>query len=76
MKRFLYTLGCAAGAAVLSYYLVRLFGLWYGPRYIQSDEDIGNVYMASLGFMALCLVVGGVAGYKLARKQENRRAGT
>lgn len=68
MKRLLFTLVGAALFAVASYGLVELFALWYGPRYIKSDSDIGDAYMAALGFMLACLVGGGVLGYRVARR--------
>lgn len=49
-----------------SYGLVELFALWYGPRYIKSDSDIGDAFMVALGFTLVCLMAGGVLGYRLA----------
>ena len=69
MKKLFFSLSGAALFAVLSYGLVELFALWYGPRYIKSDSDIGDAFMWSLGFMLLCLIAGGVFGYRLARKR-------
>ncbi|MCW7540471.1 hypothetical protein OOT46_21845 [Aquabacterium sp. A7-Y] len=69
MKRLLYTVAGGALFAVLSYFLVELFAQWYGPRYIKSDSDIGNIYMISLGFMLVCLIIGAVFGFKLAGKR-------
>ena len=66
MKRLLFTLVGAALFAVASYGLVELFALWYGPRYIKSDSDIGDAFMVALGFMLACLVAGGVFGYRFA----------
>jgi hypothetical protein len=66
MKRLLFTLMGAALFAVASYGLVELFALWYGPRYIKSDSDIGDAYMVALGFMLACLIGGGAFGYRFA----------
>lgn len=68
MKRLLFTLLGAVLFALVSYGLVELFALWYGPRYIKSDSDIGDAFMASLAFMLAFLVAGGVLGYKLATR--------
>ncbi|SEK54124.1 hypothetical protein SAMN05216359_102140 [Roseateles sp. YR242] len=64
-------LGLVTGAAVFaiaSYGLVELFASWYGPRYIRSDDDIGQAYMWSLGFMLVCLIAGAIVGFRVARK--------
>ncbi len=64
-------LGLVIGAAVFataSYGLVELFASWYGPRYINSDEDIGQAYMWSFVILLVCLIAGAVTGFRVARK--------
>ncbi len=64
-------LGLVTGVAVfafVSYGLVELFASWYGPRYIKSDDDIGQAYMGCLAFMLVCLIAGAVTGFRVARK--------
>ena len=68
MKRLFFTLMGAALFAIASYGLVELFALWYGPRYIKSDSDIGDAFMVVLGFMLACLIGGGMLGYRFARR--------
>ena len=69
MKRALFTLLGAVVFALVSYGLVELFASWYGPRYIKSDSDIGNAFMVSLGFMLICLIAGGIVGFKWAGRK-------
>lgn len=68
VKPVLFALAGAAPFAALSYLLVELFASWYGPRYIKSDDDIGDIYMISLVFMAVCLVAGAVLGFRISRR--------
>ncbi|WP_431260596.1 hypothetical protein ACQ86G_11050 [Roseateles chitinivorans] len=69
MKRAFFTLLGAIVFALVSYGLVELFALWYGPRYIKSDSDIGDAFMTALGFMAVCLIAGGVVGFRWAGRR-------
>ena len=69
MKRALFTLIGAIVFALLSYGLVELFALWYGPRYIKSDSDIGDAFMVALGFMLICLIAGGVMGFRMSARK-------
>jgi len=69
MKRALFTLLGAVVFALVSYGLVELFASWYGPRYIKSDSDIGDAFMMSLGFMLICLIAGGIVGFKWAGRK-------
>ncbi|TXD78750.1 hypothetical protein FUT87_20570 [Mitsuaria sp. TWR114] len=69
MKRALFTLLGAVVFALVSYGLVELFASWYGPRYIKSDSDIGDAFMMSLGFMLICLIAGGIVGFKWASRK-------
>lgn len=62
------TLGASVSAAA-SYGLVELYALWYGPRYIKSDSDIGDAFMGALAFMLFCLVAGGVLGFRCAARR-------
>ncbi|PVY66993.1 hypothetical protein C8E08_4422 [Paracidovorax citrulli] len=41
------------------------FAAWYGPRYIRSDNDIGDLIMISLGVCCLAFMLGGWVGYRL-----------
>lgn len=68
MRRALFTVIGIVLAAVASYYLVGAVGAWYDPHYIRSDADIDNFMIAGLSFQALCMVAGGVVGYRLARR--------
>ncbi|PIM55042.1 hypothetical protein CS062_00460 [Roseateles chitinivorans] len=63
MKRALFTIVGALLFALGSYGLVELSASWYGPRHIRSDSDIGDAFMASLVFMAICSIVGGALGF-------------
>jgi len=72
MKRALFTLLGALIFALMSYGLVELFALWYGPRYIKSDSDIGDAFMTALGFMLICLIAGGVVGFRWAGRRAKR----
>lgn len=69
MKALLSALAGSAAGSLLSYVLVRVFAVWYGPRYIHSDSDIGDAYVASLVFMLVCTVAGAVVGFKLHRRK-------
>ncbi len=41
------------------------FAAWYGPRYIRSDNDIGDLILISLGVCCLAFLLGGWVGYRL-----------
>jgi hypothetical protein len=63
---------CVAGAVALgaaAYGLLDLFGSWYGPRYIRSDEDIGNVFMVMLAVQIAAIVGGAIAGYLVYKRR-------
>ncbi|MDA8447421.1 hypothetical protein [Paracidovorax valerianellae] len=70
MKRFLYATCGALGSVILSYLIVNAFSYWYGPRYIKSDSDINTVFLWSLIFMAFCLVLGAIFGYRQGRPRK------
>jgi hypothetical protein len=67
VKRALSATAGVVIAAVASYYAVSAIGDWYNPHF-QSDEQIGNFMMIGLAFQAICMVAGGVLGYKLAKR--------
>lgn len=69
MKRALFTFIGAIVFTLVSYGLVELFALWYGPRHIKSDSDIGDAFMVALGFMLVCLIAGGVIGYRFSARK-------
>ncbi|ANH67023.1 hypothetical protein [Mitsuaria sp. 7] len=69
MKRALFAVLGAVLFALLSYGLVELFALWYGPRYIRSDSDIGDAFMGALAFMLVCMITGGIVGYRWASRR-------
>ena len=69
MTRALFTLLGATVFALAAYGLVELFAAWYGPRYIRSDSDIGEAFMASLAFIVASLIAGGVAGFRLSGRK-------
>ncbi|AVS81776.1 hypothetical protein [Paracidovorax avenae] len=52
------------------------FAAWYGPRYIRSDNDIGDLILISLGVCCLAFLLGGWVGYRLyghTRRQSSSR---
>lgn len=67
MKRVLSSAAGVVIAAVVSYYMVSAAGEWYNPHF-QSDEQIGNFMMVGLAFQAVCMVAGGVLGYRMASR--------
>ncbi len=48
------------------------FSAWYGPRYIRSDNDIGDLVMISLGVCCLAFMLGGWVGYRLHGRMRRR----
>lgn len=63
---------CVVGAVALgaiAYGLLDLFGSWYGPRYIRSDEDIGTIFMVMLGVQVAATVGGAIAGYLVYKRR-------
>ncbi len=48
------------------------FAAWYGPRYIRSDNDIGDLIMISLGVCCLAFMLGGWVGYRLHGRMRRR----
>lgn len=75
MKRLICALVGATLFGGLSYGLVELFASWYAPRYIHSDSDINDVYMASLCFMLVCVIAGGAFGFSWGRTRGRRKGG-
>ena len=69
MKRVLFTVLGSVLFALVSYGLVELFALWYGPRYIKSESDIGDAFMGAFAFMLICLIAGGIVGYRWAGRR-------
>ena len=69
MQRLLFAITGAIVLALASYGLVELFALWYGPRHIKSDSDIGDAFMTALAFMLICLIAGGVVGFRWAGRR-------
>jgi hypothetical protein len=68
MMRFACTLCGVVLFAVGGYFLIYLFTNWYGPRYVESDEDISNIYLLSLFALTLFAIFGGVLADWLYRK--------
>jgi hypothetical protein len=60
MKQVLFILGGAAVVGLTAYLLLGQFANWYGPRYIQSDEDISTVFLIFLGVVAISAIAGGI----------------
>lgn len=58
----------AATLGVAVYYTLDVFGNWYGPRYIRSDEDISQIYIWFLGIWFSSMIVGGLTGDWLYRR--------
>ncbi len=67
MKHWLFRLAFILIGAGTAHVAVRLLGTvfanWYGPRYINSDADIDQVFMGLLGVLVIATVAGGVLGY-------------
>lgn len=70
MKRTFFTLLGAIAFLLTSYVLARLFGSWYGPRFIESDSDINDAYMGSLIFVLVSVIAGAIAGFKLGGRRK------
>ena len=64
----------AAIAGFAAYWVLEAFGYWYGPRYIKSEEDIGNIYMVFLSLLMLAILGGAVLGFRVYRKWSAMRA--
>lgn len=66
MKPLMFRLGCVLLSASAGYAVIRLlapfFLNWYGPKYIQSDEDIGEIFMVLLVVLVAATIIGGVLG--------------
>ncbi len=75
MKQVLFVLGGAAVVGLAVYLLLGQFANWYGPRYIQSDEDISTVFLIFLGVVAISTIAGGVGGRVLYRNLTLRSRG-
>lgn len=67
-QRLLFAILGSVLFALVSYWLVELFALWYGPRYIKSESDIGDAFMWGVAFMLICLITGGIVGYRWASR--------
>lgn len=75
MKQLFFILGGAAIVGLTAYLLLGQFANWYGPRYIQSDEDISNVFLVFLGVVAISVIAGGIGGRMLFRNLTLRSRG-
>ena len=59
--------------AVMAYFgTCHVSAAWYGPRYIRSDNDIGDLIMISLGVCCLAFILGGWVGYRLHGRMRRR----
>ncbi|AVS74870.1 hypothetical protein [Paracidovorax cattleyae] len=59
--------------AVAAYFgMFHGFAAWYGPRYIRSDNDIGDLILISLGVCCLASMLGGWVGYRLHGRRRRR----
>ncbi|WP_019701959.1 hypothetical protein [Paracidovorax oryzae] len=59
MKVFWILFPGALFAAAAYFGMFHGFAAWYGPRYIRSDNDIGDLIMISLGVCCLAFMLGG-----------------
>lgn len=76
VKRALFIVGGTIVFGVATYFLIGIFAKWYGPRYIQSDDDITTVYFYSLIFLIVVSIAGGFIGNKIySRRKANRENG-
>jgi MFS family permease len=75
MKRLLFILVGSALLGLVTCFLLGFLADWYGQTYIQSDEDISNVYFVFLCVLGLSIVIGGLAG-NLVHKKLIKHAGT
>lgn len=75
MKQAFYIIGGAIACGLLAYLLLGEVAKWYGPRYIQSDEDISTIYLVFLGVFAVAVIIGGICGRILFRNLIFRSSG-
>jgi hypothetical protein len=76
LLRLAFVLIGAGAAHVAVRLLATVFANWYGPRYINSDADIDQVFMVLLGVLMVATVAGGVLGhfaYKRFRVRNTER---
>lgn len=65
-------LATLVGAALfwtVAHYALDAFAYWYGPRYIRSDEDINDAFLAMLVAELVLLFVGAYLGYRWGRRR-------
>ena len=72
MKQAIYIIGGAIACGFLAYLLLGEVATWYGPRYIQSDEDISAIYLIFLGVVVGAVIIGGIGGRVLFRNLKSR----
>ncbi len=72
LKTLLASLAGAVTIGFIAYWVIAIFANWYGPRFIKSDEDIGNIYVVALSIQALSVVAGAFIGAYLYRKAPKR----
>ncbi len=72
MKVFWILFPGALFAAAAYFGMFHGFAAWYGPRYIRSDNDIGDLIMISLGVCCLAFMLGGWVGYRLHGRMRRR----
>ncbi len=59
--------------AVMAYFeMFHVFAAWYGPHYIRSDNDIGDLILVSLGVCSLAFILGGWFANRLYQRLRHR----
>lgn len=74
-QRILCILAGAIIIGVSGNYIIDWVARWYGPRYIQSDQDIGIAYLYSLVALVIFIVAGAFVGNALFKNLIRRSTG-
>lgn len=77
MKPWVFRLAFILTSASVGYIVIRLlapfFLNWYGPKYIHSDEDIGEIFMVLLVVLIAVTIIGGLLGNWLFKRFAAKR---
>lgn len=73
LLRLAFILIGAGTAHVVARLLTTVFANWYGPRYINSDADIDQVFMGLLGVLVTATIAGGVLGHSVYKRFRSQK---
>lgn len=73
LLRLAFILVGAGAAHVAVHLLATVFANWYGPRYINSDADIDQVFMGLLVVLVTATIAGGVLGHWVYKRFHSQK---